>query len=77
VTGATSHDFDYRAKGATTWNSVSNSVSSSPATINKLSCNTTYDFIVRAFGNGSTYDAKWGFWSNVVVAKTDACPAGS
>ena len=26
-----------------------------------------YEFVVRAYGNGSTYDAKWGFWSETVT----------
>ena len=74
VAGSTAYEFDYRAQGAATWDSVSGSVDSSPATIRKLSCNTTYEFIVRAYGDGATHDAAWGFWSNVVAAATAACP---
>lgn len=76
VAGVTGYEFDYRVQGAAAWGSVSGSVSNSPAIIGRLSCETTYEFIIRAYGDGSTYDSTWGFWSDVVEARTGACPAG-
>ena len=76
MAGAAAYGFDYRVKGTTAWRNVGAFVRSFAATVKKLLCNTTYEFIVRVYTSGSAYDAGWGFWSDVVAAKTDACPSG-
>ncbi len=39
-----------------------------------LECGTTYSYQVRAYGDGRTYAAEWGDWSDEVDVTTDACP---
>ena len=61
VAGATAYEFDYRVQGDTEWQDVENSVTGTSTTISRLACNTTYEFVVRAFGDGSAYATEWGF----------------
>ena len=75
VSNTTGYEFEYRATGTDSWIDATNSVVSSPASLSPLSCNTTYEFVVRAYGDGTPYDAEWGFWSAPVTGRTDACPA--
>ena len=73
VPDTTGYEFDYREQGTTDWLSRSGSEVTSPAPIPDLSCDTTYEFIVRAYGDGSPYDMTWGFWSEILTASTGSC----
>ena len=76
------YGFEYREQGDATWTSVLDTIISTAARITALvydlECNTGYEFVVRARGDGVTYDGDaWGFWSDVVSATTAACTSGS
>ena len=73
VADTTGYEFDYREQGTTDWLSVSGSAVTSPAPITGLTCGTTYEIIVRAFGDGSPYDMTWGFWSEILTVSTGSC----
>ena len=75
------YEFDYKQRNVDTeWQSVDRAVHSPTALITNLVCGATYDFIVRAYGNGSQYDLTWGFWSDtlsVMVPNCSASPPGN
>ena len=79
VSGTVGYEFDYRKQGTTTWLSRQGSVSSSPALIPSLDCNTTYEIKVRAYGDGTTYSRSWGYWTPALSVRTAAtsCSSGS
>ena len=80
VADATMYGFELRKQGAAAWTGVQDSVTSTAARITariyNLECRTAYELVVRAHGDGVTYDDDWGFWSDVVSATTAACPVG-
>lgn len=40
---------------------------------NNLTCNTTYAFRARAWGDGRTYAQRWSYWTNTATMRTGAC----
>ena len=76
LTGAGQYEAQYRISGsdeewaalpATEVTSATYSPDGGPA------CETTYEFRVRAYGDGTTYAAVWGAESSAEPATTDAC----
>ena len=73
VTGAADYEAQYRTDGAWT------SIETTKATILTFSptggpaCGTTYDFRVRAYGDGTTYVADWGMESDPDSVETEEC----
>ena len=76
VTGAATYEVQYRISGSdddwasvetTTATAIAFSPDGGPA------CGTTYEFRVRAYGDGTTYAAVWGAESDAEPATTDAC----
>ena len=63
VSNTTGYEFEYRATGTDSWIDATNSVVSSPASLSPLSCNTTYEFVVRAYGDGTPCCARSVRWS--------------
>ena len=74
VPDTTGYGFAFREVGTTDWIAVQDSVTSSPAQISPLGCNKDYQFIVRAYGDGTPYNLSWGFWSQPASGTTDPCP---
>ena len=76
VTGTTSYQVEYRSQGGSwiregqysqTWTQFS------PGVGVEFPCGATYEFRVRAYGNGTAYTAAWGSYSAVASAPTASC----
>ena len=75
VTGTDNYEVEYRTGGEQgIWTSAGTSATTSltyaPA---DLPCGTTYDFQVRAHGDGVVYVADWGGYSDSDSVSTEAC----
>ena len=73
VSGAARYMLEKRTSGSTTWNIVSSYIYTTSSTAYGLTCNTTYDFRVTSYGNGTTYAAAWGDPSTIDSDTTDSC----
>ncbi len=56
----TSYWLQYRLAGHTNWITASNAISGNTQQVPNLVCEATYQFQVRAFGDGLTYSDRWG-----------------
>ena len=80
VTGAAGYQVQHRVTGATDdetgpWTTASNSVTGTSHSVSGLWCGKTHEFRVGAYGNGTTYNAKAGLWSDTASATMGACTA--
>ena len=71
VTGAAKYQVRHRGSGGS-WGTPAETTATA-RTVN-LAANRTYDFQVRAYGNGTERAAAWGEWSNTLVATTGPPP---
>lgn len=75
VTGADEYEYAYRKGASGPW--TKDTAAGPHAAITPFSaseCGATYQFEVRARGNGSTYSTEWGLWSESASAATGDCP---
>ncbi len=72
--GFAKYRLDYKPSTASTWTIASLSITTSPYTVTALQCNTSYNFRVKAFGDGDDYTETWGEWSSTSDATTSTCP---
>ncbi len=76
VAGADNYQVDYRTggeRGAWAVAGTATAASLTYAPTGGPACGTTYDFRVRAYGDGVTYAADWGGYSGADPVTTDAC----
>ena len=71
VTGAAKYQVRHRGSGGS-WGTPAETTATA-RTVN-LAANRTFDFQVRAFGDGTERAAAWGEWSNTLVATTGPPP---
>ena len=74
VTDAAKYKVEYKTSSATTWRHATYA-SGTTATVDDLSCNSGYNFRVRARGDGSPYSYTYGDPSSSVSETTDKCNA--
>lgn len=75
LTDAGGYKVEYRKGSTAKWLHAGYAGSSTTYTVAKLTCNTAYQFRVRARGDGSPYSFVYGTPSSSVSETTDACPA--
>ena len=73
VTGATAYRLEHRESGEESWGTIEASVTGTTHTASGLWCARTHEFRVGAYGDGSTYNTRVGFWSSTASAMTDTC----
>ena len=73
MTRAAKYQVKYRIAGSAAAES-SQETSSTTVQISGLTCGTSYEFSVRAYGNGTDYSADWGPRSQPVNVALPACP---
>ena len=74
VTDAGAYKVEYRRSSSSSWLHAGYVYSSTSDTVDGLDCDTSYDFQVRARGDGSPYSYTYGNPSSGVSETTDACP---
>jgi hypothetical protein len=75
VTDAGAYKVEYRKSGSSTWRHARYVYSGTSYKMSSLSCNTTYQFQVRARSDGKTYSTKYGAPSTSASKKTALCIA--
>ena len=75
VTDAGAYRVEYRRSSSSSWLHAGYVWSGTTDTVDRLDCNTGYDFRVRARGDGSPYSYTYGDPSSTVSETTDACVA--
>ena len=75
VTDAAVYQVEYRRSSSISWLHAGYVWSGSSDTVDGLDCNTSYDFRVRARGDGSPYSTTYGNPSSSVSETTGACVA--
>ena len=73
VTDAAVYQVEYRRSSSISWLHAGYVWSGSSDTVDGLDCNTSYDFRVRARGDGSPYSTTYGNPSSSVSETTGAC----
>ena len=74
VTGAFGYEVQHRIdRGDERWYTVVENATNTTHTVSDLWCNTTHDFRVGAYGDGTTHNARAGLWSVTAKATTAAC----
>ena len=73
VTGAAKYRLEYRVSDTDTWSSASDAITAAAYTVDDLTCGTSYEVQVSAFGDGVSLVAEWGAASTVVTAATALC----
>ena len=74
VTDAGAYKVEYRRSSSISWLHAGYVYSSTSDTVDGLDCNTSYDFQVRARGDGSPYSTTYGDASSSVSRRTTECP---
>ena len=73
VTGAAAYRVQHRESGEEPWGSLDDSATGTTHAASRLWCGRTHEFRVGAYGDGTTYNARVGFWSSTATATTDTC----
>ena len=71
VTHAAGYKVEYRRSGSFTWLHAGYALSNTSYTVDRLDAGTSYDFQVRARGDGSPYSTTYGFASSDVSQTTE------
>ncbi len=71
--GAAGYQVQRRESGEETWEMEDDSVTERSYVVSGLSCETSYDFRVGAYGDGRRYEAEVRSWSAPVSETTGAC----
>ena len=71
--GTTSYELEYKPSSAEDWMVVDVSETSTSGGIADLDCETSYDFRMRAYGDGETYIGVWGDWPELPNVRTGLC----
>ena len=71
--GVSTYRVEYRQGSSGTWTTATSSATGTNYRVTGLTCNTSYQFRVSGYGNGTTYRADWGSASGAKAANTNAC----
>ncbi len=71
--GASGYQVERRESGVETWEMEDDSVTERSYVVSGLSCETSYDFRVGAYGDGRKYEAEVKSWSAPASETTGAC----
>ena len=74
MTDAGAYKVEYRRSSSISWLHAGYVYSSTSDTVDGLDCDTSYDFRVRARGDGSPYPTTYGNPSSSVSETTSTCP---
>ena len=72
LTGAAKYRVENRPGDSGAWTEHDDDIGGTSHTVDGLSCGTSHQFRVTAYGNGTTYAAAWGTASAVLTASTSA-----
>ncbi len=75
VPGTQGYYLEYRLQGKDEWETLTDSVSGTTYTADRLWCNRAYELRVGSFGDGTTYNSKVGLWSPAAAVTTADCAA--
>ena len=75
LSGAEKYRVEYRPEGDAQWTTDDDTLTGTSHAVDGLSCATSYQFRVSAYGNGTDYGAHWGRHSSLASATTNDCPA--
>ena len=73
VAGAGTYRVEYRAATSTEWVVDAGSITVTSHTVDELMCGIEYEFRVRSYGGGLSYEAVWGLPSGALSSSTVAC----
>ena len=73
VTGASKYRVEQREDGAADWTTDDEEITATTHTVDELTCGTTYEFQVSAYGDGAAHTEVWGEASTTLTADTSAC----
>ena len=73
VTGAAKYRVEYRLGDPDAWTVDDDSITGTSHTVDELSCGTSYEFRVSAYGDGVAHGEDWGDASTPVPAATSSC----
>ena len=73
VTGAGKYRVEQREDGAADWTTDDEEITATTHTVDELTCGTTYEFQVSAYGDGAAHTEVWGEASTTLTADTSAC----
>ena len=77
VANTSKYRVEYRATGVETWTVADDTLTGTTATVEGLTCATTYEVQVSAYGDGTTRAAVWGAASAPLTVTTGACRAAA
>ncbi len=72
--GVAKYRVERSPNGTDSWTILSSEITTVPYTAAAPDCETTYDFRIRALGDGAAYRASWGPLSGPISTTTTACP---
>ena len=75
MTDANGYKLEYRESGGTNWTHGNYTGSNTSGTVFSLTCDTEYEFRVRARGDGDPYSTTYGSGSTAVSKTTSECLA--
>ena len=73
VANATRYEVEYKTTASDVWLDHPGSTTTASRSVAGLMCGTTYDFQVRAHGDGTNRAAHWGPWSTTASEDTETC----
>ena len=73
MTGADRYRVQRSLAGQNRWTTLSSSIVTHGYSAAGLTCGTSYDFQVAAYGNGTTFLSTWGPWSSSETVSTRDC----
>ncbi len=75
LTGADKYQVEYSRHDRDQWTLWNNNITSTSETVDDLACDTSYDFRLNAYGDGTTLYEAWGPFSNRDDVETALCAA--
>ena len=75
ISGVSGYHLQYRASGSRNWITVSGSIPNGSKVVTRLTCGRTYEFQVRALGDGVSYTTGWSSWSSQASGVPKCNPA--
>ncbi len=64
VSGISSYGIEQRLNSSSSWTTLTSTLTGASYRVSNLTADTEYQFRVRAYGDGTTYAAEWGSYSN-------------
>ena len=74
VANTTKYRVQYRRGNSGGWNTATDDATGASHRVTGLTCGTSYQIRVTAYGDGTVYDDDWGIPSAINTVSTDVCP---